>query len=223
MIKAKFIERKNRFAALVEVAGEEVLAHVANSGRLRELLCPGAEVYLEDKRGAGRATLYDLALVKYKGMFVSVDARVPNRVIADAVNNGLLEEFKGCRVVKREIKYGESRLDLLLDSEGQKYYVEVKSVTLVVDGTARFPDAPTERGARHLNELVRACSEGNKAAVVFLIQREDAAVFSPNDTTDPAFGAALRNAFHNGVNVFAYICKINLKGTEIIKRIPTIL
>ncbi|HWJ03972.1 MAG TPA: DNA/RNA nuclease SfsA, partial [Verrucomicrobiae bacterium] len=152
------------------------------------------------------------------------DARVPNGVVADAVKSCQLEEFKDYLVVKSEVKYGDSRLDLLLgDCQGQKYYVEVKSVTLVVDGTARFPDAPTERGARHLNELIRASSEGNKSAVVFLIQREDAIAFSPNDATDPAFGKALREAGRSGVEIYAYICKVDLHGTKIIKRVPALL
>lgn len=224
MIKAKFIERKNRFSALVEIDGEVVSAHVANSGRLRELLYPGAEVYLEDKRGLQRITPYDLSLVKFKGRFVSVDARVPNKVVAEAVNSGQLEEFNGYLVAKSEVKYGDSRLDLLLhNQQGQKCYVEIKSVTLVVDGEARFPDAPTERGARHINELVRAYSEGNCAAVVFLIQRDDAVSFSPNDVTDPAFGEALRKAVRQGVEAYAYVCRVEPGEIKIIRRIPTVL
>ena len=221
MIKARFRTRKNRFTAVVDLAGEDVLAHVANSGRLKELFQPGAEVYLIDKRLPHRTTAYDLALVKYDGVLVSVDARVPNRVVRDAINKGLLPEFSGFRVVRSEIPFGRSRLDLLLENkDAKRVLVEVKSVTLVNDGTARFPDAPTERGARHLGELVLAVQEGYRSAIVFLIQREDAVSFSPNDMTDPAFGQALRGAVRAGVEVYAYICRVTLEDVQITGSLP---
>lgn len=224
MIKAKFIERKNRFTALVELDGEAVPAHVANSGRLRELFVPGAEVYLTEVEGAHRATRFDLSLVKYKGRLVSVDARIPNKVVADAIDNRELKEFEGYRVLKREVKFGDSRLDILLHNElGDKCFVEIKSVTLVVDGNARFPDAPTERGARHVSELVRAKAEGCRAAVVFLIQREDAVSFTPNDSTDHEFGEALREAYKKGVEIYAFICRVSCDGIDIIRDVPVML
>lgn len=224
MIKAKFIERKNRFTAIVELDGETVPAHVANSGRLRELFVHGAEVYLTEIEGSHRATRYDVSLVKYKGRLVSVDARVPNKVVADAVDNRELNEFAGYRVFKREVKFGDSRLDLLLQNElGEEFFVEVKSSTLVIDGNARFPDAPTERGARHVSELVRATEEGYRAAVVFLIQRDDALSFTPNDSTDPEFGEILREAYKKGVEVYAFICRVSCEGISIIKGVPVIL
>lgn len=224
MIKAKFIERINRFTALVELNRETVSAHVANSGRLRELFVPGAEIYLTEIEGAHRATRYDLSLVKYKGKLVSVDARIPNKVVADAVNNRELNEFAGYRVFRREVKFGDSRLDLLLHNEsGEKFFVEVKSSTLVIDGNARFPDAPTERGARHVSELIRARAEGNRAAVVFLIQREDPLSFTPNDSTDPEFGEKLREAYKKGVEIYAFKCRVSCNGINIIKAVPVIL
>lgn len=224
MIKAKFIERKNRFIAMVEVDGEVVAAHVANSGRLRELFTPGREVYLAEQEGEHRATRFDLALVKYGGHYVSVDARVPNGVVADAVNRGILPEFEDYRVVKREVRYGASRLDMLTeDAGGNRLYIEVKSVTLVRDGVARFPDAPTGRGARHLEELARAVQEGYRAAVVFLVQRDDARQFSPNDETDPVFSNTLRCLTATGVEAYAYICRVTPQEIGIIGSIPVVL
>jgi len=224
MIKAKFVERKNRFVALVELDGEVVSAHVANSGRLRELFTPGREVYLVEKEGEHRATRYDLALVKYKGRFVSVDAHIPNDIVAAAIDRGQLQEFGGYTVLKREIKFGSSRLDMLaVDGEGKKFFIEVKSVTLVRDGVARFPDAPTERGARHLEELSKAVQEGHRGAVVFLIQRDDARQFSPNDETDPVFGETLRRLASTGVEAYAYICRVTPRKIVIIRSIPVVL
>ena len=224
MIKANFIERKNRFVALIELDGEVVNAHVANSGRLRELFTPGREVYLVEKVGEHRATRYDLALVKYEGRFVSVDARVPNDIVSLAIDRGQLQEFRGYTILKREIKYGSSRLDMLAaDDEGKKFFIEVKSVTLVKGEIARFPDAPTERGARHLEELSRAVREGHRGAVVFLVQRDDARQLSPNDDTDPVFGETLRRLTSTGVEAYAYICRVTPRDIGIIGRIPVVL
>ncbi|PKM80626.1 MAG: DNA/RNA nuclease SfsA [Firmicutes bacterium HGW-Firmicutes-14] len=222
MIKAQFVERRNRFMALVRLeSGETVAAHVPNSGRLRELFRPGREIYLEEKPEPHRVTKYDLALVEYNGNLVSVDARVPNRVVADAVENRELPEFSGYRVVRQEVKYGASRLDMLLENKnGLRFYVEVKSVTLVKDGIAMFPDAPTVRGARHMAELAGAVAKGYRGAAVFLIQREDARAFTPNDTTDPNFGEALREAAGMGVEIYAFLCNVSVMGVRITRPIP---
>lgn len=224
MIKAKLLKRLNRFTALVELNGEAVKAHVANSGRLTELFQPGCKVYLVKLDGKNRVTGYDLSLVKYAGILVSVDARLPNTIVAGAVDRGELPEFAGYTVKKREVKFGQSRLDMVLEDQRQhRLYVEVKSVTLVSEGLARFPDAPTERGTRHLGELAAAVVEGNRAAVVFLIQREDATAFSPNDTTDPLFGRMLRQVTEAGVEAYAYICKISADEIKICGSVPVVL
>ena len=222
MIKAKFIERKNRFTGIVELADSQIVpVHIANSGRLRELFEPGSEVHLIRQDGAHRLTQYDLALVKYKERFVSVDARVPNEVVSKAIATSELKEFAGLQMVRREVKFGDSRLDILLDdSQGNMCYVEVKSCTLVVGDTAKFPDAPTERGTRHLTELARAIKEGHRAAVVFLVQRDDAVRFAPNDDTDPVFGQTLREVVDRGVEVYAYICEVTPHHIGIVKSIP---
>lgn len=225
MIKGRFIQRKNRFVALVDVNGEIFPAHVANSGRLKELLLPGNEVFLIKRNSPHRATPYDLALVKYRDRLVSVDARLPNGLVRDAVNRGELLEFEGYNVARCEVKYGNSRLDMLLeDAAHNRCYVEVKSCTLVDDtGTARFPDAPTGRGRRHLQELAAAVGQGHRGVVVFLVQREDAGIFSPNDTTDPDFGDTLRNVVRIGVEAYAYVCRIDYAEIRISGRIPVLL
>lgn len=220
MIKAEFIERRDRFTAIVKVEGSLEKAHVPNSGRMKELLTAGAEIYLNKIDAAHRSTKYDLSMVRYNGFLVSIDSRVPNAVIAEAVDKGYLDAFKGFMVKRREVKYGNSRLDILLSDGSQLCYVEVKSVTLVEEGIARFPDAPTERGARHLNELAQAVSEGHRGAAVFLVQREDAVAFAPNWKTDPQFARTLAEVAAKGVEVYTYICNVNLEGIQIIKSIP---
>jgi len=159
--------------------------------------------------------------VRYEDQLVSVDARVPNKVVADAVAAGQLADFSQFTVARREVRYGNSRLDLLLEDErNNKCFVEVKSVTLVENGTAMFPDAPTLRGARHLEELAAAVGEGYHAAVIFLIQRDDALVFTPNDRTDPDFGQKLRAAAGKGVGVYAYRCRVTPELIVITEKVP---
>lgn len=218
----KFIKRLNRFVAKVEVAGEEVLAHVPNSGRMKELLFPGNRVVIEDQAREGRKTPYDLIMADYDGFLVSIDSRLPNYLVEETINQGKLSGFEGLHVERREVTYGESRLDIKLTGTVEGF-AEVKSVTLVNDGVAMFPDAPTSRGARHLRELMKAYQEGYLAFVIFLIQRDDATAFTPNDATDPEFGATLRDAVANGVKTKAYTCRVSREGVEVLQEIPVIL
>lgn len=210
LMPATFVRRLNRFAALCRADGSEVLAHVPNSGRLGELLVTGAPCLLSrpPRLGAARKTSWDLALVRHQGRWVCIDARLPARLLAEAVERGVVAPFYGMRVARYEVTYRDSRLDLLLDGPSGQCLVETKCVTLVRDGVALFPDAPTERGRRHVETLAHAVGSGLRAAVVFVVQRADAAVFSPNDATDPAFGAALRPAVERGVQVYAYCCRV---------------
>ena len=203
------MRRLNRFAALDSVDGAEALAHVANSGRLHELFQPGVPVLLAPAGRDGRKTAYDLALVRAKGVLVSADARLPNALVHEALRAGGLPPLLGYTSCRREVAFGESRLDLLLEGQTGRCYVEVKSVTLVDDGVALFPDAPTSRGRKHLGSLERAVGEGHRAAVVFVVQREDATRFQPHGAADPEFGEALRRAVRNGVEVYAYGCVVN--------------
>jgi sugar fermentation stimulation protein A len=211
LIPATFIKRDNRFRVTVRVEGHPVWAHLPNSGRLRELLVTGRRVLLAAAQAPGRLTAYDLLMVDLDGTLVSIDARLPSRLLYEALQAGQVEEFAGYAQVRREVAYGQSRLDLVLEGgpDGGRCFIEVKSVTLVKEGVALFPDAPTQRGRRHLGELARARAEGHRAAVVFVVQRDDTIRFSPHDEADPAFGQALREAAQAGVEVYAYKCRVS--------------
>ncbi len=215
-----FIQRLNRFACLVEVEGSQARAYLPNPGRLQELLIPSAAVLLRKCKGSVRKTGYDLIGVKAGETWVSVDSRVPNALFKEALEQGRLAEFKGYRIAQEEVAFGKSRLDFLLEPPA---LVEVKSCTLVEEGIAKFPDAPTARGRRHLLELIEAKEEGYRCAVVFVIQRGDAFAFAPNDATDEAFGEALREAHRRGVEVLAYRCSFNGREIEIAERVRVVL
>ena len=219
-----FIARLNRFAALVEVAGRQEMVHVANSGRLRELFEPGRRLLLAPAPGEHRKTRYDLALVDLGHTMVSADARLPNGLLAENLSAGQLFPFADFPDVRREVTYGESRLDLMLEGPAGRCYLESKSVTLVVDdGQALFPDAPTTRGVKHLHTLMRVVAEGHRAGVVFVVQRSDAQFLSPHDSADPDFGAALRHAEAAGVEVRAYGCTVTPREIRLADPIPVVL
>ena len=207
-LHARFVEKSNRFSAIVEYNGERLEAHIPTTGRMQELLLPGAQVTIVERSHPGRATGYDLVLVKSGEAWVSIDSHVPNRLLETHFRKGTLPEFREWSFARREVSIGESRLDFLLEQGQQRYWVESKSVTLVQDGTALFPDAPTERGARHLAELAKKREEGDRAAIIFVIQRSDALRFSTNDVQDPEFAEALKDAMRRGVEVFAYTCRV---------------
>ncbi|MDN5326765.1 MAG: sugar fermentation stimulation protein [Moorella sp. (in: firmicutes)] len=211
LIKATFLSRPNRFTVLAAREGEKLVAFLADPGRLTELLLPGAEVYLAPaSRQGDRKTAYDVVLLRQNGTFISLDSRLPNRLFAAALQAGSLEPFKDYRLLATEVRAGSSRLDFLLQGEGQPpCYVEVKSVTLVRGGLALFPDAPTARGSRHLRELMALHSRGYRAAAVFIIQREDAISLAPNEVTDPCFASTIREAAAAGVEIYAYRCHID--------------
>ncbi len=216
LVAGQFVSRDNRFRATVEVGGQRAFAHVPNSGRMRELLTPGAEVRLLPAFRPGRVTPYDLTLVRIPTGWVSVDARLPPRLLGEWLAKGGGGFLAGWHVEKAEVRHGESRLDLLLRQGEKMCWVETKSVTLVRDGAALFPDAPTARGRRHLLELADLARQGTCAAVVFVVQREDAVRFRPNDETDPEFGRALRQAADVGVRVLCVRCQVNEDGVEVV-------
>ena len=217
---AAFIERLNRFCCLVELEGKRQLAHVSNSGRMRELLVPGHPVYLVERPGPGRKTPFDLALVALDNGLVSVDARLPSDLFLEAFRLGRLPQFRDYTNIQHEVPWRDSRLDFLLRRNGSPCLVEVKSVTLVKDGRALFPDAPTIRGRRHIGTLVQALGQGLKAAMVLIVQRHDAWAFSPNADTDPAFATALTDAAAAGVKVYAYGCRVSLEEVAISCKLP---
>lgn len=216
-----FLTRLNRFAALVEVAGREEMVHIANSGRLRELFVSGRRMLLAPAPGEHRKTRYDLALVDLGHTLVSADARLPNALVAEALQAGEMAPYAEYPEVRREVTYGESRLDLLLEGPTGKCYLETKSVTLVEDdGMALFPDAPTTRGVKHLHTLAQVVADGHRAAAIFVVQRSDARCLVPHDTSDPEFGMALRVARAAGVEVRAYCCAVTSEEIRLSETIP---
>lgn len=203
--------------------GLEVTAHLPNSGRMTELLVSGQHVVVAGKYGEHRKTAYDMILVDLGDGLVSVDSRLPSQVVEEALLSGTLAPFGHCGFVRREVVYGDSRLDFRVGANGREYLVEVKSVNLVEGKRALFPDAPTLRGARHLRTLVKAVREGYGAAVIFVVQREDASAFSPHEKADPDFGRALREAAEGGVGLYAYRCRLTREEIELSQEIPVIL
>ena len=190
-----------------------------NTGRCRELLPPGAKVWLERGTNPKRKTAYDLIAVQKGDKLINMDAQAPNKVFAEWA-----AQFEPkLQSLRSEYTYGQSRLDFCITTEEGLHLVEVKGVTLEEDGHTRFPDAPTERGIKHLHELIRAVEEGHRASAVFVIQMEDVADFAPNDMTHPAFGAALRQAAAAGVQIVAVNCRVAPDKLEILNRIPVIL
>ena len=219
IITGTFVARPNRFIAHVRLQGEEVVCHVKNTGRCRELLRPGVRVWLEKGTNPNRKTAYDLVTVEKDGRLVNMDAQAPNRIFGEWANN--LEP--GIIRVCPEVFFEDIRLDFLLETEQGKHYVEVKGVTLEENGHVLFPDAPTERGVRHLHTLIRAVEQGYRATVFFVVQMADVLDFYPNDKTHPEFGQALRKAAAAGVQVLAYTCRVTPEEVTIDCPIPVIL
>ena len=221
LVEGRFIKRLNRFAALVDVERREYLCHVPNSGRMGELLVPGFRVLLAPApEGTNRKTSFDLALVDTGDALSSADARLPNKLVAEALLRKRLPQFESYPVARSEQVFGESRLDFLLEGPTGKCYVETKSVTLVEDGVGLFPDAPTIRGVKHLRSLMAAGKEGHEAAVVFVIQRHDAEAFAPHDIADPLLGTTLREAVAAGVDARAYRCRVSERCIILADEVP---
>ncbi len=220
LVKAVFLRRDNRFLVTVELEGKPVHAHLPNSGRLRELLSPGREVYLTPMRHPGRKTAFDLKLVRVGQTLVSADARLPPLLLQEAIERGELPEFAGYPRIEHEPRFAGGRLDLLLVGAGSTCFVETKSVTLVEKGVALFPDAPTARGRRHLEKLASLVAQGYRAVVAFVVQRDDASVFAPNAEADPAFAATLEEVHSAGVEVRAYRCHVTLEEIRITGILP---
>lgn len=206
---AEFITRPNRFQAYVKLNGEELMVHVPNTGRCREILIPGSTVLLREELNPTRKTLYDLIAGYKDNKLINIDSQIPNKVVEEALKDRKIERLLKYNIIQREKTFGNSRFDFKLSNDiGEEYYLEVKGVTLEIDGKATFPDAPTERGRKHLLELIEAKKLGFGAGVLFLIQMNGISGFSPNDEMDEAFGEALRLACKNGVDIFAYECEV---------------
>jgi sugar fermentation stimulation protein A len=219
LLEADFKERVNRFKVRAESGAREIAAYLPNPGRLCELLVPDARLLLKPAAAVGRVTDFDVFAVMSPDGWVTLDSRLPNALFAEAAAGGGLPGFEGYGKIKAEVRFGGSVLDFLLEN-GAPCLVEVKGCTLVREGKALFPDAPTQRGTRHLGELALAKIEGYRACLVVVVQRRGADVFTTNDATDPAFGTAAREAAEAGVEFFAYHARLDREEVRIEKRLP---
>lgn len=231
----RLVRRRNRFVVeahrdtqrdaevdhVVDDEARVTALHLPNSGRMTELLRPGALGLAQIDRESGRKTAGTLLLVKYEGRWVSVDARMPNRLLSRCLEMDALPPFRGYSSWKAEVSWGKSRVDFMLTSPDKpEFLVETKSCNLVEDGLALFPDAPTARGTRHLKELAEAVAMGYRAAVVWFVQRDDARAFAPHGKADPDFAQALREARARGVEAYAYRCLVEPKGVTVLGEVP---
>ena len=205
MVPGIFRARPNRFIAHIDIDGHEEVVHVKNTGRCRELLPPGAEVWCQRSDNPRRKTQYDLITVRKGSRLINMDSQAPNAAVKEWLLAGGLGQ---ARNIRPETVHGDSRFDFSFTLDGKPCFLEVKGVTLEEDGVCAFPDAPTERGAKHLHGLQRAVEEGFGAYALFVIQMTDVRYLHPNDLTDPNFGTALRDAAANGVKVLAVDCTV---------------
>ncbi len=223
LVEGYFLNRLNRFCAQVKLEKREALAHLPNSGRLKELLRPGVKVFLTQQDKPGRKTPYDLVLVKKGNRLISCDARLPNKIVHKALADHALAEIDDYKEIKKEAAFKGARLDFLLSGGRSPWLIEVKSVTLVVKGVGLFPDAPTLRGTGHVRKLIEAANQGYRAGIIFVVQRSDASGFAPFDAHDPDFGQALRQAQAAGVLVLAYGCRVKLAEITLTRPLPVLL
>lgn len=219
--KAVFLERPNRFIAYTELNGRKETVHVKNTGRCAELLVPGASVYIQRSANPDRKTKWDLISVEKGERMINMDSQIPNRLVEEWIRGGHL--FRDVTLVRPETTYGNSRFDLYVETEGKRIFIEVKGVTLEENGVCRFPDAPSERAVKHLEELILAKQEGYETYVFFVIQMKDVRYFTPNTDTHPAFAEALRRAAAAGVHILAYDCTVSPDSIEIDSPVDIVL
>lgn len=221
VVQGEFISRPNRFIAYVNIDGTKETVHVKNTGRCKELLLPGSTVYLEESDNPQRKTKYDLIGVDKNGMIVNIDSQAPNRVVEEWLQDSGL--FSGIVKIRPECFYEKSRFDFYVETENEKIFVEVKGVTLEENGELRFPDAPSERAVKHVEELMKAAGEGYGAYVLFVIQMEKASYFVPNEKMHPEFAAVLREASLKGVKILARKCRVTPDSLRISDPVPVFL
>lgn len=221
IVEGIFLDRPNRFIAYVQIRGERTVCHVKNTGRCKELLIPGAKVYLEKSDNPKRKTLYDLVAVEKGDLLINMDSQAPNGAVKEwLIKGGLIAEPD---LVVPEYKHGDSRFDFYLEKENRKIYIEVKGVTLERDGVAFFPDAPTLRGVKHVKHLTSLCEMGMEAYLIFVIQFKPVIEMRPDEVIHPEFGKVLRCAKEAGVNIISYDCLVTPDTIIIDKIVPTIL
>ena len=216
MVEGTFLARPNRFIAHIEIDGKIEICHVKNTGRCRELLPVGAKVWCLDAQSPTRKTRYDLITVQKGERLINMDSQAPNTAAKEWLMAGGLGEIEN---LKAESKHGDSRFDFSFTKDGRQCFLEVKGVTLENEGICAFPDAPTQRGAKHLKELAQLARSGYGAYVLFVIQMEGVRYLHPNDVTDKPFGDALREAKNAGVEILAYDCKISVDTMEINEKV----
>jgi sugar fermentation stimulation protein A len=218
MVQGTFIKRPNRFIAHIEIDGKEEICHVKNTGRCRELLIPGATVWCQKFDNPNRKTNFDLICVKKGDLLINMDSQAPNIAAKEWLQAGGLGDIQE---LKSEYTHGDSRFDFSFLKDGKRCFLEIKGVTLEHDGVCAFPDAPTERGVKHLQGLTQAVQDGFGAYVLFVIQMADMKYLHPNDETDPAFGTALRKAADSGVTILAMDCAVTEDSMSI--RLPILI
>lgn len=219
--EGRFLSRPNRFAAEVQIQDKIEICHVKNTGRCRELLIPGAKVYLEESDNEKRKTKYDLVAVEKGERLINMDSQLPNAAVKEWILQGGL--FMDLTYIRGEKVFGESRFDLYAEHGEKKAFIEVKGVTLEQDGIARFPDAPTLRGVKHVEELCRCVEQGYEAYLIFVIQMKGITRLEPNWTTHPQFGEAMQKAAKSGVKLLAYDCIVKPSGIWIDQPVPVVL
>jgi sugar fermentation stimulation protein A len=222
--KGILIKRQNRFVAQVMIDDRKYLAHVPNTGRMKEFMVPGADVWLRPATTPGRKTPYDLLLVRQGDTMVYIDSHSTNKIIYDAITMGhLAEYFPSVEEIKREVVYRNSRLDMAFFDGYYHHLIEVKCVTLVKQGRAMSPDAPTQRGAKHVMELTQAVKEGYKSWLIFVVQRQDGTSFSPNYSMDPSFSTAVKEGADQGLNLLALNCVVDTRTVRLYNAIDIFL
>jgi len=204
--KGIFKKRENRFVAYVEINGKTEKCHVKNTGRCKELLVDNAVVFVEESFSQNRKTKFSLVSVIKNNLLINMDSQAPNKVVYEWLKNGGL--FDDLTFLKSEVKFKSSRFDFYAERNDKKIFIEAKGVTLEEDGVVRFPDAPTQRGVKHIFELCEAVKQGYEAYIIFVVQMKGAVWFEPNYKTHPEFGAALKMAHEQGVNIFAFDCNV---------------
>lgn len=207
--KAKFLSRENRFIAKIKIDDKIELCHIKNTGRCKELFINDVDIFVQYNQSENRKTKYSLICVNKDGILINIDSQIPNYVAKEAIEKGVIKQIKNVTYLKNEVKYKNSRFDIYFETkEGKKAFLEVKGVTLEENGVVKFPDAPSERAIKHINELIEAKKEGYDVYILFVIQLKDVKHFEPNKETHYAFYQALKQAVKEGVNILAYDCVV---------------
>ena len=226
IIEAKFIERPNRFIAYCDINGEIEKVHVKNTGRCKELLVKGSTVYLEESDNPNRKTKYSLISVIKNNRLINMDSQVTNKMVYESIKDkslilpGFDEEIN---LIKPEKTYGNSRFDVYIEGETKKAFIEIKGCTLEENNVVKFPDAKTERGVKHVKELIKAREDGYLAYIIIVIQMEDVLYFTPNVEMHKEFADVLKEAEEKGVNILAYDSKVNIDSIKLNKSVKVVL